>query len=233
MYASFPVQNATTASAAAPPIWPQKINYYLSIDPEKFPVISYPKEDAKSFICYCFDNPHRPLSVDTFRFLQTKVNSLVIGDFIKVKEFQYFIQYIDAWRIMIQQMGPFYYEKSNGKFLLSDLSVSSIEAKQLLFLKKSQKNDFVLRGSQSQIGYLAVTFVEESEPTGKLTDVLLRFRLDIPGYGWDIQVDKGKNDGWSDIYPTVKELIQKCKVFSVFCLPDCDNFPKDQMLLDA
>lgn len=203
------------------------IAYYLEMkDTQTF--ILFPTDDYNEIIIFCFYSEQRPLSEKTFIFLQERPKPYIFDGFIRIDNLQFFIKYLDSWRKMINKLDDFYFKKDgNENFLLSDLYLSSGDAEKRLQDKNFPLHHFILRGSHSQLHNLAVTYVrvvEGDDPNimiFKCVNVLIESVLG----GWSIK-EEGKLI--PEIYPTLTELIMKCKVFLSFCFENA-TFSKDEM----
>jgi hypothetical protein len=203
--------------------WFQKMVDYLNIkDTQDF--IPFPTQDYNQIIKFCFYCEQRPLSENTFKFLQERPIPYIVDGLIRVDNLQFFITYVDGWRMMIHKLGYFYFKKDkNDNFLLSDLYLSSVSAEERLTNQNLPLHHFILRGSHTQLYKLAVTYVSIEKESGKkcVKNVLIG---SVPD-GWSIS-EEGKL--LPEVYPTLEELIMKCKVFMCFCF-DNTSFSKDEM----
>jgi hypothetical protein len=188
--------------------------------------IKFPESDYDEIIKFCFKTSRR-LSENDLAFLQERIQRYVVDGFISSENYKFFITYLDSLRIMIYHLRDFYQAENVDQYLLRDLHFSSVDANDLLTKKGLPLHHFCLRFSQSQIGNLAVTYVNEKNGENVVSDVLIKFvNLGNGGVGWEIQ-EEGKE--LPEIYPTIEELIMKCKVFNFFCFENND-LPKESVL---
>ena len=206
----------------------EKMRHALSLaDGQK---IKFPESDYDEIIKFCFNSKtSRRLSEKDLAFLHQRIQRYIVDGFISSENYKFFITYLDSLRIMIYHLRDFYQAEnvdpqaapaSRSQYLLRDLHFSSVDANDLLTKKGLPLHHFCLRFSQSQIGNLAVTYVNEKNGENVVADVLIEFvSLGDGGVGWAIK-EEGK--ALPEIYPTMEELIMKCNVFNFFCFENND-----------
>ena len=214
-----------------------KMKHFLSL-PDVMSV-EFDHSVYDEIIKFCFESAtSRRVSEKDLAFLHKRIMKYVVNGFISTDDFKFFINYLDNLRIMIYYLGGFYEEQnvsqistessteSSTEYLLNHLHFSAVDANDLLTKKGLPLHHFCLRVSQSQIGNLAVTYVKEENDEKVVADVLIEF-VNKPGViGWAIK-EEGKDQ--PEIYPTVVELINKCKVFKFFCFENND-VPRESLL---
>ena len=194
----------------------RQIDGYLEYNYGLMQHIAFPHiEHLKSLIRYCLSRKNRPIEDEDLAFVLSRVTRYERDSQISVKEFINWINWIDNMREMIDNLWNMFYETTlHGDYLLNSFRMTSTDAEKAL--EGSPAYTFVLRWSLSSIGCLAVSYIKKD---GTLSHLLISYEEDR----WSIK-EEGKAQ--PEVYPCLKELIEKCAVFQVIA----GNFPKENNL---
>ena len=190
------------------------IKYYRDFDYGLMLCIVFPDIMLlQSLVIWCLSRKNRPIENEDLAFVLFMVTRYKRDGQIGVKEFINWINWIDGMREMIDNLQNMFYETTwHGEYLLNCFRMTSTDAENAL--EGSPEYTIVLRWSLSSIGCLAVSYIKKG---GKISHLLIKYTK----YGWSIAED-GKEP---EIYPDLKELIEKCDEFGAFVR----GYPKEYM----
>lgn len=199
----------------------RQIDGYLEYDYGLMKYITFPHiEHLESLVRYCLSRKNRPIEDEDLTFVLSRVTRYERDGQISVKEFINWINWIDNMREMIDNLWNMFYETTlYGDYLLNSFRMTSTDAEKAL--EGSPAYTFVLRWSHSSIGCIAVSYIKED---GTLSHLLISYEDDK----WSIKEERKPQP---EVYPCLKELIEKCAVFKVIAgpFPKENNLPKEFM----